>query len=338
MHLKATVIMPTNRYGWLENTFRALGRQTLPPDEWEFVLIDDYGDRWDEVKKYAEANGVRTKYLHSKPAHWKTNRQIANARNTGLIYADGELIIFFDDYMWVPPDWVKSHWDSYCATKGATIARVKAAKYRAAVRTEEDLEVMGDDERHGWVRAHQPSTYEMASWFYTFNASAPLGAIVEINGFDEEFDATSEEDIDMGLRLYRNGVKFAFLAHDGITAYHLQHGGEVVEVKCNRCGGDIYIGDLHCWNHMKVVPCPKCGSMVDRSEMARMINAPPKYGESECHKVTKEMYKTKYDGSWGLLERNARKPPWDVNYPYFNLEKAREEREKYDKPTGVREA
>ena len=338
MRLKATVIMPTNRYGWLENTFRALGRQTFPKEEWEFVLVDDYGDRWDEVKKLAEENGVRTKYMHSKPAHWKTNRQIANARNTGLIYADSELIIFFDDYMWVPPEWVGSHWGSYCDTRGATVARVKAARYKRIVLTGAGLEVMGDDERCDKTRFKSPSQQEIASWFYTFNTSAPLYTIVDINGFDEEFDATSEEDIDLGLRLYRSGVRFVFLTHESITAYHLQHGGEVVEVRCNRCGGEIYIGDLHCWNHQKVMPCPKCGSMVDRSEIARKINMPARYSESECHRVTKDMYKTKYDGSWGLLERNARKPPWDVNYPYFNLERAREERERYDKLTGVREA
>jgi hypothetical protein len=63
-----------------------------------------------------------------------------------------------------------------------------------------------------------------AGWFYCSNTSAPLSKIIEVNGFDEEMDCTSEEDVDLGLRLARVGCRFWFKSNSDVNVYHMAHG------------------------------------------------------------------------------------------------------------------
>jgi glycosyltransferase involved in cell wall biosynthesis len=318
------------RLGWLENTFRALGQQTLPHDEWELTFIDDFGDRSAEVEKLARENRINVKYMHSKPYYWKSNRQLGNARNTGFIHSDGEIIVFLDDYTWIPPTWLQRHWEIYNETRGAVIGRVKAVRYRPIVHSLEDLEVIGEDDRYKYLRCGRSPMYPsiltcpnyLCGWFYTFNASAPLMDIVRINGYDEEFDCTGEDDVDLGQRLRRIGTEFTYRTEPEIIAYHMQHGGKM-PVACPSCGKGLEV-DTHCWDKDHFMACPNCGAKVNVHEIQRDINIPKRFREEEVHKVTKELYNVKYDGSWGLLERNRRRQPWEVNGGYFNLAWARE--------------
>ena len=141
------------------------------------------------------------------------------------------------------------------------------------------------DER---LKGIQPQTVKdncPPGWFWTFNASAPLSSIVRVGGYDEEFDCTGEDDIDLGLRMARIGVKYHYTADPRIMVYHLKHNGGQ--------------------------------------------SRPAPFKPEECHRVTKDLYGVKYDGSWGLMERNSRRKPWEVNQGYFSLKKARKNRDKY---------
>jgi len=59
-------------------------------------------------------------------------------------------------------------------------------------------------------------------WFWTNSASAPLGFILKVGGFDENFNGgTGLEDVDLAERMSKIGLKFAFDA--SITVYHIDH-------------------------------------------------------------------------------------------------------------------
>ena len=61
-----------------------------------------------------------------------------------------------------------------------------------------------------------------ADWFWTNSSSAPLGYILKVGGFDENFNGGSGlEDVDLGERMAKIGLKFAFDA--SITVYHIDH-------------------------------------------------------------------------------------------------------------------
>ena len=300
--MKVSVSFPTIRSGWLDNTFRALGQQSLAHQDWELVMIDDWGDRWEEVQKLAEEYQINVKYMPSKPYFWKSNRQLGNARNTGFIHCDGELVVFLDDYSWMEPKWLETHWKLYKERGRAVIGIVQAVSpdygritsYRRLV-----LEPR-PDERWKSIAPNAQLSQAPPGWFWTFNASAPLEKIVEVNGYDERFDASGEDDVDLGLRLARVGVKFLYTTEEDIKVYHMRHNGGT--------------------------------------------SRPSPFKPEECHRFTKEVLHVKYDGSWGLLEDNARKPPSAVNYDpapkisedgrtmhefYFRLSVAREHRDKF---------
>lgn len=327
--LKISISFATIRHGWLENTFRCLGRQTLPHDEWELIMIDDISeDRSEYVLELARKEGIKIKWMRSKPNYWKSNRLLGNARNTGFIHSDGKLVVFLDDYTWAPETFLEEHWKIYNETGMAVIGRVKVIKYMDRVESGGDLTIIGDDQRYKLLLAQGNGGVQDAvyAWFYTFNASAPLEKIININGYDEEFDCTGEDDIDLGERLSRTGMTFTFRTHPEITVFHMQHGGQNARIKCTNCGEDLSNYD-NCWN--SVVTCPGCKKELNISLMMREINVHPRYKDNEVHKITKDKYNTIHDGSWGLLERNLRKDPQDVNRGDFYLRGAREFKEIY---------
>jgi len=284
-----SVIVPTRRYGPVyEILFNGLKNQTFR--EFEVLIVDDVPeDRSHLAKKYAEKYKLNVKWMRSKPNYWKSNRLIANARNTALIYAEGELVVFFDDYTWVPPRFLESHWKVWDETGYNLLGAVTAVEYTP--NPPEDFRVLPvltyDGRTKNFGGAVDTRTYQgyrewkdcPPGWFYTCNASAPLQKIVEVNGFDEEFDCTSEEDVDLGLRLYRVGCRFWFKSDPDCTAYHMAHG------------------------------LPE-------------LNPPPRYRPEECHRVTKGMY-NELEGSHALIKRNMQREPWRVNEGIFDLKVAR---------------
>jgi len=300
-----SVIVPTRRYGPVyEILFNGLKNQTLK--EWELLLVDDVPeDRSGLAEAYAKRYRLNVKWMRSKPNYWRSNRLIANARNTALIYAEGELVVFIDDYTWVPPRFLESHWRLWNETGYCLIGSVTAVKYTPDPPEElSTLPVYTYDERvkraykgEGYIQTLQaghptPGAVDTRvhlgyrdlkdcppGWFYTCNASGPLAKIVEVNGFDEEMDCTSEEDVDLGLRLARVGCRFWFKSNPDVNAYHMMHG------------------------------LPE-------------LNPPPRYRPEECHRVTKGMY-NELEGSHAIIKRNSQRPPWRVNEGVFDLKAAR---------------
>lgn len=286
--MRISISFASIRQRWLDNTFRALGRQTMPHEDWEFLMVDDWGDRWNEVQALAEQNQVNVKYMRSKPYHWKSNRQLGNARNTSFIHAEGEVVAFLDDYSWIEFDWLRMHWRIYQKYNCGVMGVVHAVKTNlGSIRSKNDLEVEKDrpDERLKNIDRGKHLYPAPAGTFWTFNASCPLTKIIEVNGYDEEFNCSGEDDVDLGIRMSRVGLRYYFCAEQAIAVYHMRHNGGQ--------------------------------------------SRPSPFKPEECHKVTKELYGTKYDGSWGLLERNSRVKPWEVNQGYFRLAEARSNRDKY---------
>ena len=278
----------TIRRGWMENLLRMLNQQTMPHELFELVIVDDYGRRWSEVGQLASKYNLNVKYMKSKPWHWKSNRQLGNARNTAFVHCDGELVVFLDDYSWVEPAFLSTHWDLYKSRDRAIIGVVQAVETNyGKVFSKANLTPVKDsvDERLKSIYPMRERDRCNPGFFWTFNASAPLESIIKVNGYDERYDCAGEDDVDLGTRLSRVGVKFLYTGDPKIKVYHMKHNGG--------------------------------------------LSRPSPFKPEECHKWTKDMLNVRYDGSWGLLEDNSRKKPWEVNQGYFDLAEARKNRRKY---------
>lgn len=252
MKKKISIIIPTIRKGGLlEFQLKGFIGQILSKEDFEIIIVDDYIDknnnnddniekeeysRKEIVEKYGRDNNLNIKWMRSKKPYWRSNANIANARNTGLIYAEGELIVFIDDYSWIKPDYLNRVWNIY---KNNPIREmgyshigplISIDKTGSETRTEREIiryvSCYGIDNypKQLVYKEHRSGTGPcIPGWFYTSNASVPLDLIIKLNGFWEIADLTREEDILMGLALDRIGWKFYFIDDPDIGVYHMVH-------------------------------------------------------------------------------------------------------------------
>lgn len=322
--MKISIITPTNRYGGLDIIFNSLVKQTFDKEDYELIIIDDYiTNRKNEYISYAKHFGVpNIVYLRSKQNYWRSNGLIANARNTGLIYAKGELIVFLDDYTAFPPKFLEEHWRIYKEGKYTLIGGGRAAKYIWEGDIENKIDIDNIDKlpspgieddiefitiRAGICYSHIPVFMDTrildsrisdnkledckledcgGGWFYTCNVSVPLEKIIEVNGFDEEFDLTREEDIDLGLRLEKVGCRFCYISNFECNVIHIDHRPVDIMMKEKNLTKKKYADITY-------------DELRNRYINSHIIES----NDDEVQLVLKEKYGTMYDGSWGLHER-----------------------------------
>ncbi|MCF7687588.1 MAG: glycosyltransferase family 2 protein [Cephaloticoccus sp.] len=99
---KVTIAIPTyNRAPWLAQTLQGLTTQIYPADRLEILIIDNNSpdNTRDIVASFAHAP--------HPPRHLLETQQGANfARNRALAEAQGEIIVYGDDDILTPPDWL----------------------------------------------------------------------------------------------------------------------------------------------------------------------------------------------------------------------------------------
>lgn len=101
--LVTVTICTYNRARWLRETLECITRQDYPEDRWEIIVIDNNSkDETPEVvKAFVDA---------PKPPRYilETNQGSSWARNRGVREAIGEIIVFTDDDMLGPRDWLRN--------------------------------------------------------------------------------------------------------------------------------------------------------------------------------------------------------------------------------------
>jgi glucosyl-dolichyl phosphate glucuronosyltransferase len=104
MPLKVSIIITTrNRAGHLRKTLASLNQLHVPEDlPSELLVVDNAStDGTSDVVKTTRLSGLSMRYLHEpKPGQ-------SNARNSGMANTTGQVILFTDDDVRVPMDWVE---------------------------------------------------------------------------------------------------------------------------------------------------------------------------------------------------------------------------------------
>jgi len=93
-----------------------LKRQTLK--QFELVYIDTfYEENRQEFSKLMRGIGFVCKHvpIHQKHRYWfdRGNTYISAAKNTGILYADGELVVTCDDAEFFPDTLLETYWKHY---------------------------------------------------------------------------------------------------------------------------------------------------------------------------------------------------------------------------------
>lgn len=197
--VKISVILCTKRKNpHIEWALESLMGQTYSHNEFEYLVIDGlYGQRKDDINKLIKDMNVDfpVLYLPDKPSRWKGKRPaLCNARNTGIIFAKGEYIIFCDDNCRMPSDWLEkhvSHLEQGYIVAGSWKSNISDLEYRSSIVKEPGI--------------------VSAAWLYGANFGFHIKIAEIINAFDEYLDGElGQDDIDFGIRAERKGYKIMY--------------------------------------------------------------------------------------------------------------------------------
>lgn len=286
--MRISIIIPTIRSGKLVDfQLPSFAKQTFPKEKFEIVIVDDCPiSRKDQIENFGRSNGLNIKWMRSKKPYYRSNASIGCARNTGLIHAEGDLIIFIDDFSYIKPKYLEKVWDVYRNKhKTSHIGPVMRLEHREPPYTDNiDSHIIGKDPR----RKKCPC---LCGWFFTSNASAPLESIIKVNGFWEIADLTREEDVLMGLSLDRVGRKFCFSDDPDMAVYHMTHDAHAMPTGKFK---DISYSELG-WENVNYK-----GRLVHG--LGGKGRCGLNTGPNEIQRVTRDVFGTKFPGSWALTE------------------------------------
>ncbi len=188
--VEVSVVLPTfHRPELLERCLRALLAQTLAPERFEILVVDDGHDdltRGQVEALAAHAPLPRLRYL--RPA---SGRGPAVARNAGWRAAAAPLVAFTDDDTQPDPGWLREGLAELAAHADWVAAAGRVSVPCDARRRPTDHELM----TRGLESAE----------FVTANAFVRREALARIDGFDERFRRAWREDSDLQFRLQQLG-------------------------------------------------------------------------------------------------------------------------------------
>ena len=196
---RISVIVPTrNRAVRLLGLLESLAVQTTPP--LEVIVVDNASD--DETRAVVEAARVRGIRLPEPLGP-------AIARNVGWQAARGDLIVFTDDDVVAPPEWLEAIASAHAREPEAVIQGRTAPDPREAER----LSAFGRSQ----------SASGPGPWFQTCNIAYPRELLERLGGFDESFWDAAGEDTDLGWRAIEAGARVVY--EPSALNWHAVHDG-----------------------------------------------------------------------------------------------------------------
>ena len=129
------------------------------------------------------------------------------AMNKMLRRVKGDLVVFLQDYIKIPPNGLEKFWSWYQA-HSKTLFTAPVGK------TLDWSSVVWDWRANGTWRIIEPAAWEI-DW-----AAAPLKAFYDVGGFDEDFDrGWSWENANLAMRAQKAGYKFIVMTENKAVAY-----------------------------------------------------------------------------------------------------------------------
>lgn len=233
-----------------EPTLRSLCNQSFK--DFELILVDAlYEDRC-KTNDFSKLPFL-VKHVPPHPNHrfWLDRKRwsVAGMLNTGILYAEGELLVRCDDCSQFSQDFLQRFWEGY--EKGF-FPLAMHTRYRGGVQayyTEEYRQQGYEFQREKpdrqqvlekfygkgqpirdtrWPVVEQGGGRMIASpiWYYGYS-SMSLEAALKVNGYNEAFDGSkSLEDCDMGSRLSMAGYVNLFLLD--VNHWVIEHEHEAI--------------------------------------------------------------------------------------------------------------
>ncbi|MGC8764879.1 MAG: glycosyltransferase family 2 protein [Brevinematia bacterium] len=191
--LKVSIVMPVYNRGYLlEKVLYHLTSQEYR--NIEYVVVDDGST---DNSREVISKFPMVKYIY------RENGGCAAARNTGIFNATGDIILFIDSDVFVPSD---------IATIHAKYHRL----YPDSIIQGQIIRIINVED--AFRRKFSLFDYSR-SFFDTANVSVAKKHLEKVGGFDEDFKK-GWEDLEIGLRLTKNGLKIKRILKEGYVWHY----------------------------------------------------------------------------------------------------------------------
>ncbi len=201
-----SVVIPTyNRQETLARCLAALDRQDYPRDRMEVLAVDDGSTdataRWLDAQSFS----FELRALH------QANAGQGNARNNGVRRARHPIVLFLGDDIFLSPRGLAEHgaWHARFGREGrvAVLGRIDWARDLRVSSFMRHINEYGL--QFGFSIIEDPMDVPFG-FFYTSNISLSRDELLEVGLFDPSFRVYGWEDIELGYRLARRGLKILY--------------------------------------------------------------------------------------------------------------------------------
>ncbi len=205
-----SVLLPTyKRSDALQRTLSALESQTLAGGKFEIIVVDDGSkdDTGQVLTEFSDNTAHRFSYCILRE-----NGGPARARNFGLSLCRAETILIIGDDIEPDPSLVEKHLESHRQNpedEHAVLGYVTFPKELNANGFMRWLEEGGRKYFFNYKDLNQGKPVGHL-FFYTCNVSVKKGLLDKSGWFDESFPYASHEDLELGRRLEKSGMRLIY--------------------------------------------------------------------------------------------------------------------------------
>jgi len=191
------VVATFNRRDQLQEVLPTLLDQTCDPESYEILLCD--AGSTDGTRELVDS--LARPNLRFLPG---ADSGRGGARNRGIREARGDLVLFTDADILAEPDLVSRHAETHARHPGDAVVGCEIQ-----VSTLEEYHRFRQDPQ---AHARHKPTRRLLPWHYflTGNASVSRQTLLDVGLFDESFTGYGHEDLELGYRLLKRGLKIRY--------------------------------------------------------------------------------------------------------------------------------
>jgi glycosyltransferase involved in cell wall biosynthesis len=207
-----SVIVPVyNGSATIEACLNALAHQSISPDSYEIIIVDDGST--DNTSQVVTAWSNRHPHLRCQQLR-QSNTGPAAARNRGAQIAQGWLLLFTDADCQPCTTWIETFAKIFAAdaTISAAMGAYTSEQKTAAARFAQ-LEF---EERY--VGMATRATIDLVA---TYSAAFRRDVFLKETGFDPSFPKANNEDVEFSFRLSRQGYRMVFVPAATVSHPHV---------------------------------------------------------------------------------------------------------------------
>ncbi|RKY56214.1 MAG: hypothetical protein DRP89_01805 [Candidatus Neomarinimicrobiota bacterium] len=204
--MSVSVIIPVyNAEKTIVQTLKGLENQTRK--DFEVVIVDDGStdNSSKSVTEFKNQSELSIKLIHQE------NSGPANARNLGVRYSKGDIIIFLDSDCIPPKNWVEE------MVKPLS-GKIVGCNCGYRVKNKESLIARYID--YEIAKRHERLIGKSIDTIGTYSASLIKNIFNKTGGFDTQYRAASGEDFDLAFNIRRMGYNLVFTDKTFVYHYH----------------------------------------------------------------------------------------------------------------------